>query len=199
MFAVYATGHDAVIGSDILETQTGIVDVRIPGPDDDLLVQEVVNRQRFKLHPKSRSPKMSPNALFMATAVAAVFEDLQSEERHGKDKHVALLPNDEWHKGDKLGSVSNGSVVAKLRERYPDPFDDDFSAAAKFEEYSILLEKETKIGSVQSQKYTPAMLAEMHRQLLELVRIGVICKCDTVPKFLSPVLMVMQKNKIRMC
>ena len=190
MFAVYATGHAAVIGSDVLETQTGIIDVRKPGVDDDRLVQEAVDRKQIK------SPNLSPNTIFLATAVAAV---LREEEWNRGDERVAASLKQEWHQGDKHGSSSNVAIVERLKHLYPDPFDDDFSAAAKFEEYSILLEKELKIGSVQSQKYTPAMLTEMQRQLLELVRIGVICKCDTVPKFLSPVLMVMQKNKIRMC
>jgi hypothetical protein len=42
-------------------------------------------------------------------------------------------------------------------------------------------------------------MSEMYRQLQELIRLKVITKCDTMPKFLSPVIMVMQKNKIRMC
>ena len=188
MFAVYSTGHDVVIGSDVLESKTGIIDVRRPGLDDDHLVQQAAVLTRLTKKQDLNAPKiisLSPNQLFMATAVAA-FVPRPAETCN-------------WHAGDKHGSTSADWMVHQLKGIYPDPFDDDFSAAAKFEEYSILLEKDLRVGSVQSQKYTPAMLSEMQRQLIELVRLGVITKCDTIPKFLSPVLMVMQKNKIRMC
>jgi len=104
-----------------------------------------------------------------------------------------------WYPGDNLGSMSNDAAVMRFTELHPLPFDGDFSEPAKFEEFSILLEKDVQLKSVFTQKYTPAMMSEMYRQLQELIRLKVINKCDTMPKFLSPVIMVMQKNKIRMC
>ena len=77
--------------------------------------------------------------------------------------------------------------------------DGDFSEPAKFEEFSILLEKDVQLKSVFTQKYTPAVMSEMCGQLQELIRLKVITKCDTMPKFLSPVIMIKQKNKTRMC
>jgi hypothetical protein len=41
LFAIYRTGHSAVIGSDVLEANTKIVDIKTPGPEDNVLIRQL--------------------------------------------------------------------------------------------------------------------------------------------------------------
>jgi hypothetical protein len=158
LFAIYKTGHSAVIGSDILEAKTKIVDIKTPGDMDDLLVKQLCGifeglTQRKRTSEKrtsepdpvatwasSTKPGRMPGTMVMPRWVTDREERITSANEQFlltalSAAYEDVEQNEErmgWYPGDKIGSMSNDAAVMNFTELHPLPFNGDFPSAEIF-------------------------------------------------------------------
>jgi transposase InsO family protein len=183
---------------------TSLIDTRARSSDLPILLQQMDDYQSLNAHrvnvarldvsaaasPPASTPSSSPAAQSEHERISALLADMAKQR-------AQLLA--------RLGKpVSDEAFAAcmSVLDRYPDNFRPPGHDACKLGLYRIVLRDKSKFHIALPRRVNPIMLAEMRRQVEELVAQGAIERCTTRPSSIYAIVMARRPNapgKYRLC
>lgn len=221
-FYVYEGGlPDAMISDDMLNdipciTRPGekLCDTRARPEDMSILLQQINDYQDMCDHRVAAAIKVqeqsattpTPGIRVNVTTQEGSLPDIALETEH--DRIKALLAEMTAQRAQlvqRLGKpVSPEALSACLAvlERFPDNFRPPGPDPCKLGVYKIALKDNSKFHVALPRRVNPIMLAEIRRQVEELVAVGTVERCSTRPSSVYAIVMARRPNapgKYRLC